>query len=89
MISKKYCNRVVSLHNLQKKIILVIAAKNDEELLTQTEMAKRLDTKVSTLNYHFLKLVSGGYITKYNELTNKGKRYLQFFMRRDKTYSKN
>jgi DNA-binding MarR family transcriptional regulator len=88
MISKKYCNHMVCLHDIQKKIMIIVAAKKDEELLTQTEIARRLDVKISTLNYHFLKLVKGGYIIGYGELTDKGKRYLRFFMRQDKTYSK-
>jgi DNA-binding MarR family transcriptional regulator len=88
MARKIFCKAIPTLKDIQQKSLLVVASKDDGYLLTQTEIANRLKVPITTLNYHITKLRAWGLITKQNELSDRGIRYIRYFKHWDKLLSK-
>ena len=85
---KIFCNHTPTLKTIQQRILIEIARKDEGKLMTQKELSKLLKIKYTTLNHHIQKLRYYGLIDKYNELTDRGIKYIRYFKHWDKTFSK-
>lgn len=72
----------------EMKILFFIGMRKEDPILFQTDIAKALEKPLTSVNYQIQKLRSLGLITKKLELTNKGKKTIQYFKQWDKTLSK-
>lgn len=82
-VRSKYRISTYELDKIKLKIIFLIASKN-YDTFTQTQIANLMDMPKTSLNYHISKLRNDGLINKNLELTQKGKRAIDYFMRWDK-----
>lgn len=60
-------------NDLQMKIMLLRAYESEKNLLSQKDIAKRLNKPITTINYNISKLRKAGLLDKLNFLTDAGK----------------
>lgn len=88
MLRKNRRKEAVVLSRTELKILLTISSKERGSFWTQTELAKRLQLPITTLNYAYTKLKARGFLDMAGDLTDVGNRVLRYLKDRDTTFSR-
>jgi len=91
MTERNKINKYIDKYKINGKeleILFILKGFKEEKIVSQKEISKMTKRPKTTINYQFKRLREKNLVNKKNNLTERGIEAIQYFIQRDKSFSK-